>query len=218
MRFPADATKSTHSTIDREIISAGGHWSARIETGDRLRIIDLHGQQAVDFLCFAAELPLDRYNAANTLKLAKTIYIGKGVALYSELARPLMRVVEDTCGHHDTLAGCCSAEINEVRYGVKNSPNCRANFIAELQRWGMSQSDIVANVNFFMNVPVEADGSVAIAAGISKAGDYVELAAEMPVIVVLSNCPQRNNPCSGFEPTPVEVIVTRQQENDYRAV
>lgn len=195
--------------IHREIVPAEGRWSARIEKGDRLRIIDLQGQQAVDFLCFAADLPLDRYNAANTLKLAKTIYVDKGVTLYSERARPLMRVVEDTCGRHDTLAGCCSAEINEVRYGVKNTPSCRANFTAELQRWGLGESDIVANVNFFMNVPVEADGSVAIAPCISKAGDYVDLVAEMPVIVVLSNCPQRHNPCSGFEPTPIEVMITR---------
>ncbi len=197
------------TAIRRETVPAGARWSARLETGDRLRIVDLHGQQAVDFLCFAADLPIDRYNAANTLKLAKTIYVGKGVVLYSEHARALMRVVEDTCGHHDTLAGCCSAEINEVRYGVKNTPSCRANFIAELQRWGLGEADIVANVNFFMNVPVEADGSVAIAPCISKAGDYVELVAEMPVIAVLSNCPQRNNPCSGFEPTPIEVVITR---------
>ena len=197
------------NVVGRERVPAGGSWSARIEKSDRLRIVDLHGQQAVDFLCFAAELPTERYNAANTLKLARTIYVGKGVTLYSELARPLMTVVEDTCGRHDTLAGCCSAEINEVRYGVKNTPSCRTNFITELQRWNLGPADVVANVNFFMNVPVEANGSVAIAPGISKAGDYVELVADMPVIALLSNCPQRHNPCSGFEPTPIEVIILR---------
>jgi urea carboxylase-associated protein 1 len=197
----------SHTAPRREIVPAEGRWSARLDKGERLRIVDLHGQQAVDFLCFAADMPLDRYNAPNTLKLAKTIYIGKGVTLYSELARPLMTVVEDTCGRHDTLAGCCSAEINEVRYGVKNTRSCRANFIAELARWGLGPEDIVPNVNFFMNVPVEADGAVAIAPCISKAGDYVELVAETAVIVVISNCPQRHNPCSGFNPTPIEVIV-----------
>jgi uncharacterized protein len=197
----------SHTASRREIVPAEGRWSARLDKGERLRIVDLHGQQAVDFLCFAADMPLDRYNAPNTLKLAKTIYIGKGVTLYSELARPLMTVVEDTCGRHDTLAGCCSAEINEVRYGVKNTRSCRANFIAELARWGLGPEDIVPNVNFFMNVPVEADGAVAIAPCISKAGDYVELVAETAVIVVISNCPQRHNPCSGFNPTPIEVIV-----------
>jgi len=206
----ADLVRETaRHEIRREIVPAEGRWSARLEKGDRLRIVDLEGQQAVDFLCFSADMPVDRYNAPNTLKLAKTIYIGKGVTLYSELARPLMTVIEDTCGRHDTLAGCCSAEINEVRYGVKNTHSCRANFIAELSKWCLGPANIVANVNFFMYVPVEADGAVAIAPCISKAGDYVELLAEMPVVTVISNCPQRHNPCSGFNPTPIEVIITR---------
>lgn len=198
----------THSTAIKEVIPAEAPWSALIRRGQRLRIVDLHGAQAVDFLCYAADLPLDRYNAANTLKLARTIYVGKGVTLYSELARPLMTVVEDTCGRHDTLAGCCSGEINEVRYGVKNTHSCRANFISELAKWNMAPTDIVANVNFFMNVPVEADGSVAIAPCISKPGDYVDLVAERDVIVVISNCPQRHNPCCGYEPTPIEVTIS----------
>jgi urea carboxylase-associated protein 1 len=206
----ADPVRETaRREIRREIIPAEGRWSARMEKGDRLRIIDLEGQQAVDFLCFSADMPVDRYSAPNTLKLAKTIYIGKGVTLYSELARPLLTVIEDTCGRHDTLAGCCSAEINEVRYGVKNTHSCRANFIAELSNWCLGPADIVANVNFFMYVPVEADGSVVIAPCISKAGDYVELLAETPVVTVISNCPQRHNPCSGFNPTPIEVVITR---------
>ncbi len=195
--------------LRREIVPAEGRWSARLEKGDRLRIVDLHGQQAVDFLCFSADLPLDRYNAPNTLKLARTIYVGKGVTLYSERARPLMTVVEDTCGRHDTLAGCCSAEINELRYGVANTHSCRANFLAELSRWCLGPADIVPNVNFFMNVPVEADGTVAIAPCMSKPGDYVELAAEMAVIAVISNCPQRHNACSGFNPTPIEITISR---------
>ena len=195
--------------IRREIVPARAPWSARLEAGDRLRIVDLEGSQAVDFLCFSAELPADRYNAANTLKLNKSIYIGTGSKLYSERARVLMRVENDTCGRHDTLAGCCSAEINRLRYGVENTPSCRANFISELAKWGLGPCDIVLNVNFFMNVPVEADGSVAIADGISKPGDHVDLVAEMPVIVVISNCPQEHNPCSGFAPTPIEVIISR---------
>lgn len=195
-------------TTISEIILPGGRWSKRLEIGDRLRIVDTEGQQAVDFLCFAADAPHDRYNAANTIKLAGTIYIGAGVTLYSELARPLLRVVEDTCGRHDTLAGCCSAEMNELRYGVKNSRSCRANFIASLAEWDRGAADLVANVNFFMNVPVAAEGAAAIAEGLSKPGDYVELIAEMPVVAMISNCPQENNACSGWGPTPIEVRVT----------
>jgi uncharacterized protein len=195
--------------LRRETVPPGGRWSARREAGERLRIVDLHGRQAVDFLCYAADMPLDRYNAPNTMKLNGSIYIGTGVRLYSDRARVLMRVAEDTCGRHDTLGGCCSAESNFVRYGIKDTPSCRANFIAELACWGLGPSEIVTNVNFFMNVPVRQDGGMAIEAGLSKPGDHVELVAEIAVIAVLSNCPQRHNPAAGFEPTPIEVIVRR---------
>ncbi|WP_185015722.1 DUF1989 domain-containing protein [Salinisphaera orenii] len=184
-------------------------WSARLDKGDRLKITDLHGAQAVDFLCFSAEMPVERYNAANTIKLARTIYVGKGVTLYSELARPMMTVTADTCGSHDTLAGCCSSQINAVRYGVENTPSCRDNFISEMARWCLGPGDVVANVNFFMNVPVDGEGAIGIAPCLSGPGDYVELHCDMPVIAVLSNCPQRHNPCSGCEPTPVEVVISR---------
>jgi urea carboxylase-associated protein 1 len=195
--------------LSRHIIPAGNGFSVRLSTGDRLRIIDTLGQQAVDFLCYTAELPVDRYNAPNTMKINGNIYLGQGSKLYSDRAQVLMRIVEDTCGRHDTIGGCCSAWSNFVRYGVKDTPACHANFVAELARWSLGPSDIVANVNFFMNVPVRQDGGMAIEAGLSNAGDYVELVAEMPVIAVLSNCPQRSNPAAGFGPTPIEVMVRR---------
>ncbi|HUN39892.1 MAG TPA: DUF1989 domain-containing protein [Acetobacteraceae bacterium] len=195
--------------ILRQTIAAGGRFSTRLETGDLLRIVDLQGQQAVDFLAFAAELPVHRYNAANTMKINGNIYLGKGTRLYSERAEVLLTIVEDTCGRHDTIGGCCSAFSNFARYGVKDTHACYANFVAELACWSLSPADIVANANFFMNVPVRQDGGMAIEAGLSKAGDYVELRAEKPVIGILSNCPQRSNPAAGFGPTPIEVIVRR---------
>jgi urea carboxylase-associated protein 1 len=195
--------------ISRRTIPAGGGFSVRLETGERLRIIDTHGQQAVDFLCYSAVLPVDRYNAANTMKINANIYLGQGTKLYSDRARGLMRIVEDTCGRHDTIGGCCSAWSNFARYGLKDTPACHANFVAELARWSLGPSEIVANVNFFMNVPVRQDGGMAIEAGLSKPGDHVELIAEMPVIAMLSNCPQRSNPAAGFGPTPIEVIVRK---------
>lgn len=193
----------------RTIVAPGGRWSARLEVGERLRIIDLQGRQAVDFLCYAAEPPLDRYNAQNTVKINGSIYVGMGTLLYSDRAQVLMRVIEDTCGRHDTLGGCCSAESNFVRYGVKDTPSCRANFTAELLSWGFGADAIVGNVNFFMSMPVGPDGAIAIVPGHSKPGDHVELVAEMPVIAVLSNCPQRHNPAAGFAPSPIEVTVRR---------
>jgi uncharacterized protein len=193
--------------ITREVVPAGGRWSRRLETGQRLRIVDLEGQQAVDFLCYAADLPLDRINLPNTIKLNKSLYITKGCKIYSDHAKVLFTVVEDTCGFHDTLAGCCSNEIDLVRYNVKKTKSCRANFIAELVTWSMGPSEIVPNINFFMRVPFKEDGHVVIADGISKPGDHVELLAEMPVLAVLSNCPQELNPAAGLKPTPIEVIV-----------
>jgi urea carboxylase-associated protein 1 len=195
--------------ISRQSIAAGGRFSTRLDTGECLRIVDTHGQQAVDFLCYAAGLPVDRYNAANTMKINGNIYLGKGTKLYSDRAQVLMRIVEDTCGRHDTIGGCCSAWSNFARYGVTDTPGCHANFISELACWSLSPSDVVANVNFFMNVPVRQDGGMAIEPGLSKPGDFVELIAETPVIAVLSNCPQRSNPAAGFGPTPIEVIVRR---------
>ncbi len=189
------------------VVPAGAPWSAHIQKGDRLRLIDLEGRQAVDFLCYNAADPADRYNAANTIKLNNNIYLGAGCVLWSMRARKMMTIVEDTCGSHDTLYGCCSIEIDEVRFGKTNTRGCQSNFEAELAKHGLGEKDMAANVNFFMYVPVAADGAVAIAEGLSKAGDYVDLRAEMDVLVVISNCPERDNPAAGGEPTPVRAIV-----------
>ncbi len=189
------------------VVPAGEPWSARIRQGDMLRLIDLEGRQAIDFLCYNAASPAERYNAANTMKLNKSIFLGKGSVLWSVRARRMMTIVEDTCGSHDTLAGCCSIEIDEVRYGVTNTRSCQSNFEAELAKHGLGEKDIVANINFFMYVPVAGDGGMAIADGLSKPGDHVDLRAEMDVLVAISNCPERGNPAAGFEPTPVRAIV-----------
>ena len=192
----------------REIVPAKGRWSRRLEPGQLLKIVDLEGQQAVDFLCYGADLPLDRINLPNTVKLNGSLYVTKGCKIYSDHARTMMTVIEDTCGYHDTLAGCCSCEIDKVRYNVVKTESCRTNFIAELAKWAIGPSEIVSNINFFMRVHFDAEGVVKIVDGVSKPGDYVTLRAEMPVVVVLSNCPQQHNPAAGFAPTPIEVSVT----------
>jgi urea carboxylase-associated protein 1 len=189
------------------IVPACEPWSARIKKGDRLRLIDLEGRQAVDFLCYSAADPADRYNAANTIKLNNNIYLGQGSVLWSLRAKRMMTIVEDTCGRHDTLYGCCSIEIDEVRFGKTNTRGCQSNFEAELAKYGLGEKDVVANVNFFMYVPVAASGALAIADGLSEPGDYVDLRAEMDLLVVISNCPERDNPAAGFAPTPVRALV-----------
>jgi urea carboxylase-associated protein 1 len=193
--------------VEDRVIPAGEPWARVLKQGQTLRIIDLEGRQAVDFLCYNAKNPEERYNAADTMKYAKTIFLTLGHGIYSDAGRRLLTIVEDTCGRHDTIGGCCSAESNELRYGVKDTPSCRANFLRALAAFGLGKKDVVANLNFFMNVPVEPDGAMAIVDGVSKPGDYVDLRAEMDVLAVISNCPQTRNPCNGFNPTPIRLIV-----------
>jgi urea carboxylase-associated protein 1 len=192
--------------VDDRVIPAGGEWSGVVRRGQVLRIVDLEGQQAVDFLCYNAADPSERYNAADTMKYAGTIFLTTGHGLWSDMGRRLFTIVADTCGRHDTIGGCCSAESNRVRYRVEGTPNCRDNFLRALGRFGLGKRDIVANLNLFMNVPVGPDGAMAIAEGRSRPGDYVDLRAEMDVLVAISNCPQIYNPCNGFRPTPIRLV------------
>jgi len=194
--------------VEDRTIPPGEPWGRVLKAGQVLRIIDLQGRQAVDFLCYNAADPSERYNAADTMKYAKTIFLTTGHGIYSDMGRRLFTILEDTCGRHDTIGGCCSAASNELRYGVKETPNCRQNFLRALEPFGLGKRDIVANLNWFMNVPVDADGAMAIADGVSKPGDHVDLRAEMDVLAVISNCPQTRNPCNGFNPTPIRVVVS----------
>ena len=193
--------------VEDRVVPAGEPWARVLTTGQTLRIVDLEGRQAVDFLCYNAANPEERYNAADTMKYAKTIFLTRGHGIYSDCGRRLLTIVEDTCGRHDTIGGCCSAESNEVRYGVKSTPSCRQNFLRALAPFSLGKKDIVANVNWFMNVPVGLDGAMGIVDGLSKPGDHVELRAEMDVLAVISNCPQTRNPCNGFDPTSIRIIV-----------
>jgi urea carboxylase-associated protein 1 len=197
----------THVVLD-EVIPARAAWSGLIRKGQRLRIIDSEGKQAVDFLCYNAADREERYNAPNTIKAAGTISLTKGHILYSDQAQPLFTIMEDSYGSHDTIGGACSAPSNLMLYGVKECPGCRENFLTALSAHGMGRRDIVPNVNFFMRVPVERAGAAAIARGDSTPGSYVELRAEMDVLAVISNCPQMNNPCNDYNPTAIEVVVT----------
>jgi len=200
--------------LDR-IVPPGKPWSGIVRKGQILRIIDIKGQQAVDFLCYNADDPAERYNAPNTIKAAKTLRLTKGHTLFSDQARPIFTIVEDTCGIHDTIGGCCSSWSNEMLYGVKDSPGCRENFLLALKTYGLGWKDIVPNVNFFCNVPVFEDGKLAdtvFTEGHSKPGDYVDLRAEMNAICALSNCPQVNNPCNASQPTEIRVMI-RQAVN-----
>lgn len=205
------STQPPASILVDEQVPAGRPWARVIEAGQRLRIIDVHGRQGVDFLCYNAHAPEERYHAPNTIKAARTLRLTRGHVLYSDAARPLFTITEDTCGSHDTIGGCCSAPSNEMLYGVADCPGCRENFLAALAQFGLGRKDIVPNINFFCNVPVFDEGRLADSVFVesrSRPGNYVELRAEMDALAVVSNCPQVNNPCNAGEPSAIGVRVT----------
>ncbi len=196
--------------LSDETVAPGAPWSGIVEAGALLRIVDLEGRQGVDFLCYNADRPEERYNAPNTIKAAGQLHLEAGTVLYSDYANPMMTIVADSCGGHDTIGGGCSSWSNEMLYGVKGVPGCRENFLQAVAPYGLGWRDLAPNVNFFCSVPVYESGRLAdsvFVEGRSRAGDYVELRAEMKVLVAISNCPQVNNPCNDGRPSPIRVIV-----------
>jgi urea carboxylase-associated protein 1 len=191
------------------VIPARKPWSGTLKQGQVLRIVDLESQQAVDTILYNAHNTTERYSAQDTLTAQGAAYIEAGTALMSNEGNVMATLVADTCGRHDTSAGACSCESNTVRFGhhTKYMHACRENFLLEVSKYGMSKRDIVGNINFFMNVPISPDGEVNIDDGISEPLGYVDLQAAMDVLVVISNCPQVNNPCNGFNPTPIRVLI-----------
>ena len=192
-------------------IPAGEGWAYEIRKGQHFRIVDLHGNQAVDTLFYNAHDYEDRYSAQDTIRGQRNLYLTTGTKLMSQNGNALLTIVEDTCGRHDTLGGACSNESNMVRYAIEKRfmHSCRASFLKTMAAWGhgLTKRDIANNINFFMNVPVTPEGKLTFEDGISEAGKYVEMRAEMDVLALISNCPQLNNPCNGYNPTPVRVLI-----------
>ncbi|MGX1162805.1 hypothetical protein FBY31_3136 [Arthrobacter sp. SLBN-100] len=196
-----------------EFVEARGPWSAVVAAGDVLTIVDLEGNQAVDCLLYAAGDTSVRYSAAVTIARQQSIVLTTGSVLRADTGAPLMTVVADEVGVHDTIGGACSQESNTLRYGqhTREQHACVENFLIEGSRWGLGKRDLVSNINWFMNVPVDPDGALGIVDGLSAPGKRVALRAEVDTLVLVSNCPQINNPCNGFNPTPVRMIVTRPE-------
>ena len=199
------------SVLSDEVVAARAPWSAVVRAGDVLTIVDLGGNQAVDCLLYNAADPAERYSAPDTISAQGNLFLSAGSRLRSGHGRVLMTVVSDEVGRHDTIGGACSKESNTLRYGhhTRYQHACVENFLAEGSRWGLTKRDLVSNINWYMNVPVDPDGSLGIVDGLSAPGLRVGLRAEIDTLVLVSNCPQVNNPCNGFDPTPVRMIVTR---------
>jgi urea carboxylase-associated protein 1 len=206
-----ESTLDPARAVFDETLPAGRGWSHEIARGQIFRIVDLEGNQAVDTLFYNARDLDERYSAQDTIRAQGNIYLTTGSLLLSGEGRPLLTIVADTCGRHDTLGGACSAESNQVRYALekKYMHNCRDSFLLALARYGrgMSKRDMASNINFFMNVPVTPAGGLSFEDGVSGPGRYVEMRAEMDVLALISNCPQLNNPCNAYNPTPIRLLV-----------
>jgi urea carboxylase-associated protein 1 len=205
---PADA-------ILDHVLPAGEPWMHTIRRGQVLRIVDVEGNQAADTLFYNAHDKAESYSVTDTVQQQRAVYLSTGSVLVSNRGRPMLSIVADTCGRHDTLGGACSAESNIVRYAPekKYMHSCRDSFLLALARAdkGMGKRDLAPNINFFMNVPVTPEGGLRFADGLSGPGKYVELRAEMDVLVLVSNCPQLNNPCNAYNPTPVRFLVWNEE-------
>ena len=208
--------KESHLNINQaaryEELLAGDYWMQPLLKNQTLRIVDLHGNQAADTLFYSVADPAERYSAIDTIREQKNVYLTAGTTLLTNMGNPMLTITADTCGRHDTLGGACATESNTVRYALekKTMHACRDSWmlaVAENEQFGISKRDITHNINFFTNVPVTKQGGLTFADGISEAGKYVEMQAEMDVIVLISNCPQLNNPCNAYNPTPIGLYI-----------
>ena len=193
-----------------EVVPARAPWSAVVSRGDILTIVDVGGNQSADCLLYNAHDTDERYSVPDTIAWSGNVYVRTGTVLRSNEGNPLATVVANEIDRQDTIGGACGKESNTLRYGHHTAAEhgCRENFLAEAAKYGMGARDIVSNLNWFMNVPIEADGTLGIVDGISGPGKRVAFRAEMDILVLVSNCPQMNNPCNDFNPTPLRMIVT----------
>jgi urea carboxylase-associated protein 1 len=198
--------------VFRHVIPAGDYWIDMVKTGQVLRIVDVEGNQAADTLFFNAADVAERYSAVDTIREQRNVYLSCGSRLLSTAGNLMAQIVADTVGRHDTLGGACAAESNMVRYALEKRTMhaCRDSYllaVAKHDGLGLGKRDISHNINFFMNVPVTTDGGLTFADGLSGPGQYVEMRAAMDLIVLISNCPQLNNPCNAYNPTPLEILI-----------
>ncbi|NOU84452.1 DUF1989 domain-containing protein [Paenibacillus sp. LMG 31460] len=207
-----ESPRLARDAIYSEVIQAGDGWMRVLEPGQVLRIVDLEGNQAADTLFYDAENPEDHYSAVATIAGQSNIYLSTGSVLRAESGKELLKIVADTCGRHDTVGGSCSAQSNAVRYSHDklSMHNCRDTFMLQLaqhENRAYTKRDLAPNINFFMNVPVTPDGGLKFDDGVSAPGCYVEVQSLGSSMVLISNCPQLNNPCNAYNPTPIQVLI-----------
>jgi len=200
-----------------ETVRAGGSWTHVLKRGTSLRITALGDHANVPAIFYNFDCPVERYNMPDTLKAQHIAHLTKGYVLYSDMGRILCSVTEDRCGWHDLIGGHSTAAIVRERYGSQRYQehhndfyrNTRDNFLIELSNWGLGLRDLSANVNFFSKVQVNPEGAMTFIPGNSKAGDYVDIRAEMNVLVVLDTNQHPLDPANTYAPAPIQVAVRR---------
>jgi urea carboxylase-associated protein 2 len=205
--------------VHTELLPGARNWSLMVRRGFTLRLTDRRGGANCSALFFNAAHPLERYNMADTLKAQHTAYLTKCNVCYSDMGRILFSIVEDTCGWHDTICGVSNAAGVKARYGEARYQehrnafhrNGRELFLIELGKWGLGRKDLVANINFFSKVVVDDAGRMQFVPDNSRAGDYVDLRAEMDTLVVLNTCPHPLDPSTEWSPRPVEIAIRRSE-------
>lgn len=198
----------------QHVMAPKGRIAFDLARGDTLRIVDLDGQQVADFICFDKHDLADKISHSTTVMLKGNINLTTGDYIYSVDARRMLRITADTVGRHDILAGSCCRGLNRMRYGpeAEGQANCRDNLAAVMAPYGVRQSEIPYTFNIFMNVPIGPTGAIEVAAPVSKPGDFIDLRAEMDLVVAISNCPQERNICNGFEATRLGLVIYGTQD------
>lgn len=191
-----------------EIIPVAGYVGLELHAGQTLRIVDVEGKQVPDLVCFNLANPRERLSTNNSRLVQKRWLLTTGHSLYSDEGNAMLRIEADTVGVHHASAGCCNDAANFLRYGVRGQANCLDNLAAASAPIGLTTKEIPGAFCPFMKVIQHPDGSYEIQEPDSRAGDHIDLLAKMDLFVAISNCPQDKNPCNGFHPTPLRIIVT----------
>ena len=209
--LPADV--SAQDLVWEETIAAGGYATRRLTRGTRLRLIDLRGDACASVLIFNAEMPTERLNVADTVKVQWNAYLGAGKLLLSDMGRVFMSVLEDDAGTHDTFCGTSNAATNGAKYGNgANSgphPNGRDRLLLGAAKHGLQRRDVHPCLNLFKGTRIAADGEIEPQIGPFEPGRSVILRAEMDLIVVIANCPHVLDPREEWEVTPLRATAWR---------
>jgi len=193
--------------VREEIIPAKEYLGVDLDKGQVLRIVDVEGKQVADVVCFNRHNTGERFSASNSKEIQSRWSLTTGHALYSDEGNKMLTIVEDTVGNNYVGGWYCNEESNYRRYGVRGTRNCRDNLVLAAARLGIGPKEMPGAFAPFMNVIHQPDGRFQIAEPTSRAGDYMDLRAEIDLFVAISNCPQENNPCNGFKPTPLGILV-----------